>query len=108
MNTKTKVWLSVLAISLILLYLYKAVVATFEKSTKSAMVVSVPTYEQMTPEEKEMQDRLFSGDTLVRVELLSQPGLLNAVKTKSKTVSLATGNVVKISNFANGSMYLIF
>lgn len=82
-----------------------------QRQTKlKGAVVSVPTFNEMTPEEYERQKKLFDGDTLVRVRLHDKDTTITAVATALYFMNRTlpkTGEDVYISNFWNGNEYLI-
>jgi len=80
------------------------------QTQKRAVVISIPTFNEMSAQEYERQKMLFDGDTLVRVRLYDKDTTIVAVATGLYLMNEKLpkpGEDVYISNWWNGNEYLI-
>ena len=67
-------------------------------------MLPIPTFKQMTADERKFSEDLFRGDTMVRVRLENGDTIMAAVSVKRWKENKPD---VEVSNDHNGGMYLV-
>lgn len=82
-----------------------------QKAQKKGVVLAIPSLSEMTDEERERQQLLFDGDTLIRIQPSGEDTTITAVMTALKVSEHPlpkVGEDVYISNIFNGDEYLVY